>query len=75
MNPIDQTIAHIAPKIARNTNPYGDLHWFAVCAVNYLAGLLGSDTVTGRELGRLLDSIGALVFARQVEISDQRWVA
>lgn len=64
---IDITIAHMLPDIMSHPNPtIGGTR----VAANFLAGYLHRDTISGKDLERLLDSLRAAARARRVELDD-----
>lgn len=67
---IDSTIAHMLPDIMSDPNPTTATNRVATDAVHYLAGYLYRDTVSGKDLERLLDSLRAAARARRVELDD-----
>ena len=68
---IDSTIAHMLPKIMMSQrNPATATNMATVSAIHYLAGYLFRDTVSGKDLERLLDSLRAAARARRVELDD-----
>ena len=67
---IDSTIAHMLPGIMSHPNPTVATNRATADAVNYLAGYLFRDTVSGKDLERLLDSLRAAAHARRVELDD-----
>ena len=67
---IDITIAHMLPGIMSHPNPTVATNRATADAVNYLAGYLFRDTVSGNDLARLLHSLRAAAHAHQVELDD-----
>ena len=67
---IDITIAHMLPDIMSHPNPMIETNRIASDAVHYLSGYLFRDTVSGKDLERLLDSLRAAARARRVELDD-----
>ena len=67
---IDSTIAHMLPGIMSHPNPTVATNRATASAINYLAGYLYRDTISGKDLERLLDSLSAAAHAHQVELDD-----
>ena len=67
---IDATIAHMLPYIMSHPNPATATSRLTTDAANYLAGYLFRDTVSGKDLERLLDSLSAVAKARRIELDD-----
>lgn len=67
---IDITIAHMLPNIMSHPNPTTATNRVASDAVNFLCGYLYRDTISGKDLERLLDSLRAAAHARRVELDD-----
>lgn len=68
---IDITIAHMLPGIMSQQNPTTETNNRAISdAVDFLCGYLFRDTVSGKDLERLLDSLRAVAHARRVELDD-----
>ena len=67
---IDQTIAHMLPDIMSHPGPTTETNRLAADAAHYLSGYLFRDTVSGKDLERLLHSLRAVAKARRVELDD-----
>ena len=67
---IDITIAHVLPGIMSHPNPTVATNRATASAINFLSGYLFWDTVSGKDLERLLDSLRAAAHARRVELDD-----
>ena len=67
---VDVTIAHMLPGIMSHPNPTTATNRATSDAVHYLSGYLYRDTVSGKDLERLLHSLRAATRARQVELDD-----
>lgn len=67
---IDITIAHMLPDIMSQQNPTTETDRVASDAIHYLAGYLCRDTVSGKDLERLLCGLRAAAHARRVELDD-----
>ena len=67
---IDSTIAHMLPGIMSQQNPTTETNRATSDAVDFLCGYLFRDTVSGKDLERLLDSLRAAARARRVELDD-----
>ena len=67
---IDVTIAHMLPGIMSHPNPTTATNRVATDAVNFLCGYLYRDTISGKDLERLLDSLCAAARARRIELDD-----
>ena len=67
---IDITIAHMLPDIMSHPNPTTATNRVTSDAIHYLSGYLYRDTVSGKDLARLLHSLRAAAKARRVELDD-----
>ena len=67
---IDLTIAHMLPDIMSHPGPTTETNRLAADAAHYLSGYLFRDTVSGKDLERLLHSLRAVAKARRVELDD-----
>lgn len=67
---IDITIAHMLPDIMSQQNPTTATNSVATDAIHFLCGYLFRDTVSGKDLERLLHSLRAAARARRVELDD-----
>ena len=67
---IDATIAHMLPDIMSHPNPTTATNRLTVRALHFLSGYLFRDTVSGKDLERLLHSLWAFAKARRVELDD-----
>ena len=67
---IDATIAHMLPDIMSHPNPTTATNRLTTDAAHYLAGYLFRDTISGKDLERLLHSLRAFAKARRVELDD-----
>ena len=67
---IDITIAHMLPDIMSHPNPTTATNRVATDAAHYLAGYLYRDSISGKDLVRLLTSLHAFAKARRVELDD-----
>ena len=67
---IDVTIEHMLPDVMSHPNPTTATNRIAADAAHYLAGYLYRDTISGKDLERLLHSLRAFAKARRVELDD-----
>ena len=67
---IDATIAHVLPKLTSLADPTYEKNWVTVRALHFLSGYLFRDTISGKDLERLLHSLRAFAKARRVELDD-----
>ena len=67
---IDITIAHMLPDIMTHPNPTTTTDRIAADAAHHLSGHLFRDTVSGKDLERLLHSLRAFATARRIELND-----
>ena len=67
---IDVTIKHMLPDIMSHPGPTTETNRLAADAAHYLSGYLFRDTVSGKDLERLLHSLRAVAKARRVELDD-----
>lgn len=67
---IDITIAHMLPDIMSQPYHTTTTNRATVGATHYLSGYLYRDTISGKDLERLLDSLSAAARARRVELDD-----
>ena len=67
---IDATIAHMLPGIMSRPNPATATNRVATDAIHFLSGYLFRDTISGKDLERLLDSLSAVAKARRIELDD-----
>ena len=68
---IDATIAHMLPDIMSHPNPTTATNRITVRALHFLSGYLFRDTISGKDLERLLHSLRAFATARRIELNDQ----
>lgn len=68
---IDIAITYVLPGIMSQRPPLPDADKVASAAANFLSGHLFRDTISGKDLERLLDSLSAFAKARRVELNDQ----
>ena len=67
---IDITIAHMLPSIMSQQNPTTETDRVDSNAAHFLSGYLYRDTISGKDLERLLHSLRAAARARRVELDD-----
>ena len=67
---IDIAITYVLPDIMSQRTPLPDANKVASDAANFLSGYLFRDTISGKDLERLLDSLSAAARARRVELDD-----
>lgn len=68
---VDRALAQIAIEASRTTDPDQSRYASTVYALHWLTGYLADDTMTGRDLQRLLGSATAFHRARALELADQ----
>ena len=67
---VDATITHMLPDIMSHPNPTTATNRLATDAAHHLSGYLFRDTISGKDLERLLHSLRAFAKARRVELDD-----